>query len=84
MDIEKYVSVLEAMAIMGRDPAHIARLCRQGKLEGAIKIGRDWRIPRATAENYTPGPKGFAARPKRPTIPSEWQEVLSHHPAKKN
>ncbi|MBQ9526889.1 MAG: helix-turn-helix domain-containing protein [Fretibacterium sp.] len=84
MELNDYVSIIEAMDIMHKDPTHIARLCRQGKLEGAVKVGRDWRIPRTAAENYVPGPRGFATRKKHPRIPPEWEGILSPHPPKKN
>lgn len=81
MDIKKYVTVSQAAEIMAKDVSQIARLCRQGKLAGAVKMGPNWVIPRASVENYTPGPKGFAAHPeknpRRPApIPPEWREKL--------
>lgn len=84
MDIQDYISVTEAAAIMQKDPSLVQKLCRAGKLDGATKKGRDWLIPRESAENYTPGPRGFAARARAPRIPPEWQEVLSPHPPQKN
>lgn len=84
MDIGDYISVAEAAEIMQKDPSLVQKMCRAGKLDGATKKGRDWLIPRKSAENYTPGPRGFAARPRAPTIPPEWLEVLSLHPHSKN
>ena len=64
MEIADYVTIPEAMGIMDIDTSHIARLCRQGKLAGARKLGPNWIIPRTSVEAYTPGPKGFAAHPE--------------------
>ena len=65
MDISNYIPITEAIGIMGIQRQHAARLCREGRLPGAIKIGPNWLIPRASAESYVPGPKGFAAHPEK-------------------
>ena len=61
MDIKDLVSVEEAAKILGYRKSSVALLCRQGKLEGAFRIGHQWMIPRKTIENYEKGPQGFAA-----------------------
>ena len=61
MDIQDLVSVEEAAKILGYRNSSVALLCRQGKLEGAFRIGHQWLIPRTTIENYEKGPQGFAA-----------------------
>ena len=61
MDIKDLVSVEEAAKILGYRKTSVALLCRQGKLEGAFRIGHQWMIPRKTIENYEKGPQGFAA-----------------------
>ena len=65
MDINDLVSVEEAAKILGYRKSSVALLCRQGKLEGAFRIGHQWLIPRTTIENYEKGPQGFAAIWKR-------------------
>ena len=65
MDIQDLVSVEEAAKILGYRKSSVALLCRQGKLEGAFRIGHQWLIPRTTIENYEKGPQGFAAIWKR-------------------
>lgn len=65
MDIKDLVSVEEAAKILGYRKSSVALLCRQGKLEGAFRIGHQWLIPRTTIENYEKGPQGFAAIWKR-------------------
>ena len=59
-----YLSMEEAMAATGYRRSTITQLCREGKVAGAVKIGRQWIIPRAGLMAYVPGPQGFAARPK--------------------
>lgn len=61
MDISEYISVEEAAEVSGYGKWNITLLCRQGKLEGAVKIGKVWLIPRKALEDYKPGPQGFAA-----------------------
>ena len=65
MGIEEYITIAEAIAIMGLQRSQIALLCREGKLAGARKAGPNWLIPRTSAETYTPGPRGFAAHPEK-------------------
>ncbi len=65
MDITSYIPITEAVTVMGVQRHHIARLCREGKLPGAVKMGTEWLIPRTSAEGYTPGPQGFAAHPEK-------------------
>lgn len=30
----------------GKDPGNMRRLAQQGRLSGAVKLGRDWLVPR--------------------------------------
>ena len=77
MDIENYIGMAEAARISGMSIFHLSRLCRQGKIEGAVKVSQNWLAPRSSVENYTPGPKGFAAHPrKKSAIPPEWEQVI--------
>lgn len=63
--MNEMITTTEAAAIIGCRPASVKNLCLRGKLPGAEKRGRDWFIPRASAESYTPGPQGFAVTPYR-------------------
>jgi excisionase family DNA binding protein len=46
-----YLTVKEAVVLMGCTDAWIRMLCRDGKLEGAIRHGqRSWLIPQAAAK----------------------------------
>lgn len=62
--MEDIVSASDAAAIIGVTRRQVGYLCRGGKLPGAVKIGPNWIIPRASAESYVPGPQGFAAHPE--------------------
>ena len=61
MDIKDLVSIDEAAKILGYEKCSVRLLCRQGKLEGAFRIGHQWMIPRTVVENYEKAPQGFAA-----------------------
>ena len=61
--MDDYISAAEAAAIMNVTRWQVGYLCRTGKLPGAKKIGPNWAVLRSVAEEYTPGPKGFAAHP---------------------
>jgi len=63
--MNEMITTTEAAAIIGCRPASVKNLCLRGKIPGAEKRGRDWFIPRASAEEYTPGPQGFAVTPYR-------------------
>ena len=65
MDIQEFISIEEAAQKLGYEKSSVTLLCRQGKLDGAIKIGGRWLVPRATIENYVKAPQGFAAIWKR-------------------
>lgn len=64
MDIKDYLTITDAVPVLQLQRHHIARLCREGKLPGAVKMGTEWLIPRTSAEAYQPGPQGFAAHPE--------------------
>ncbi len=65
MDIQEFISIEEAAQKLGYEKSSVTLLCRQGKLDGAIKIGGRWLVPRVTIENYVKAPQGFAAIWKR-------------------
>lgn len=51
-EILEAVAKATGKALGSTRAAHLRRLCIQGKVEGAIKAGRDWLIPRAWAEGF--------------------------------
>lgn len=63
--MDDMITTKEASEIIGILPRSVKTLCQQGKLPGAEKRGRDWFIPRESAEGYKPGGQGFAVKPYR-------------------
>jgi excisionase family DNA binding protein len=49
----EYYSVDEVAKLLGFHPDTVRLWCREGKLPGARKFGRDWRIPRSALEPPT-------------------------------
>jgi excisionase family DNA binding protein len=52
-----YLTVTEAAKILKITDIRVQQLCQNGRLS-AIKFARDWLIPRASVESYTPGRRG--------------------------
>jgi len=54
MTTANFITSIEAAALLGESQttggANIRTLARSGKIPGAEKVGRDWLIPRAWAE----------------------------------
>ena len=72
------VSVSEAAKILSVDRSRIGVLCRQGRFEGAAKIGSTWMIPRKAVQNFrrlSPGVK--PKTPKREDDKSVWENALA-------
>ena len=46
MDVEKMVPIAEYARQIGKATITVADKCRRGALPGAMKIGRDWFVPR--------------------------------------
>ena len=42
------ITVKQAAKILRLKPVTVRLLCLRGQIEGAVKIGRDWVIPRPT------------------------------------
>ncbi len=60
---KKLISVKEAAQILGITRIRVAVLCKQGRFEGAEKIGSVWIIPRNSVLNFTRLPPGL--KPKK-------------------
>ncbi|MDO4978442.1 MAG: AAA family ATPase [Eubacteriales bacterium] len=52
MTDRKYISTKEAASIMRLSTRRVVGLCNDGKLEGAIRAGRSWKIPEETVYTY--------------------------------
>ena len=48
----RYISTKEAAGIMGLSTRRVVGLCNAGKLEGALRKGRNWKVPEETAYAY--------------------------------
>ena len=59
---EKLVSASEAAKILQLTTARIGVLCRQGRFQGAEKIGAGWVIPREAVLNHKRLPPGMKPR----------------------
>ena len=44
--MEGYMTIREAAEVWGVTPRRIQALCSDGRIEGAMKFGRDWAIPK--------------------------------------
>lgn len=57
--MNKFLNVREAASALGVSISRITVLCREGRIQGAQKVGRDWVIPpepKVTAgTRYRPG-----------------------------
>lgn len=49
MDI--MISTADAAKITGHTPQHLSSLCKEGKIPGAVRIGRAYAVPRSWAED---------------------------------
>lgn len=53
----EFIGTAEAAAILSKrfgtySSVSVRKLCQQGKIPGAQKIGRDWIVPRIWAETH--------------------------------
>jgi excisionase family DNA binding protein len=55
----------EAASIMNVTPRRVRVLAADGRLKGAALFGRDWLIPRKSAEEWKPLPSHRPAREKK-------------------
>ena len=59
--MDDILTVTQAAKYKGLSTGYLRKLCIDGKLEGAQKLGSVWIIPRLSLDNYVPAPRGFAA-----------------------
>lgn len=59
--LNDFMTSKEAAEYLKRSDSLMRKLCKSGKLTGAVKAGNTWLIPKSSIIGYTPGPKGFAA-----------------------
>lgn len=56
---ENFMTSKEAAQSLNRSDSMIRKLCKSGKLSGAVKVGNTWLIPQKSVKEYTPAPNGF-------------------------
>ena len=52
------MSVHDAALMLNVDRSRVKLLCRQGRFNGAVKIARNWVIPRKSVETFKRLPPG--------------------------
>ncbi|MBR5973965.1 MAG: AAA family ATPase [Clostridiales bacterium] len=52
MDSRNYISTTEAAAILHMTTRRVIGLCHEGRLTGAIRDGRNWKIPEESVRSY--------------------------------
>lgn len=52
--MDNFLTIKETAELWGITPRRVQKLCADGKIDGAIKFGRDWAIP-ANAEKPKDG-----------------------------
>ncbi len=62
---DEYISVHDAAIMLNVDRTRINRLLYQGRFEGAVKIARNWVIPRSSVENFKRLKPGVKSRTKQ-------------------
>jgi excisionase family DNA binding protein len=60
--MERYLTTAEAGEILGVSAQRVWQFCRDGRIVGTEKSGRDWRIPKSSLENFKIRPPG---RPRK-------------------
>jgi len=59
--LKEYLTLPEASKIVGMTEQYVLRLCENGKIQGAVKFGKIWAIPRSSIRrphpHITPPPK---------------------------
>lgn len=50
---DNYISTAEMAEILGVTVRRVVGLCHEGRLAGAVRQGRSWKIPESTAREYT-------------------------------
>ena len=62
---DEYMSVHDAAMMLNIDRSRINRLLNQGRFDGAVKIARNWVIPRKSVENFKRLPPGVKSKTKQ-------------------
>lgn len=52
----EYVSTVTAASLLGLSRQRLGQLCRAGRFEGALRVGKLWKIPLVEVQAYQPRP----------------------------
>ena len=63
-DENKYISSYEAAQVMEKTPRYVTHLCQNGRIDGAVKDGKDWKIPMGSLGNIQ-----LERRGRKPSLP---------------
>jgi len=76
---ENYVTAMQAAELLGRGIRIVAKLCQEGRLAGAEKIGNAWLIPRTSVLNYKPQKRGVkpGTQSKKAKLATERAAILA-------
>ncbi|MBR5097998.1 MAG: AAA family ATPase [Spirochaetales bacterium] len=69
----QYISSYEAASVMEKTPRYITHLCQEGRIPGAFKDGKDWKIPKESLKNILlekrgPKPASPVLQRKKPPV----------------
>ena len=59
-----FLTITQAKEYKGFSDGYLRKLCIDGKLAGAQKLGSIWIIPKTSLDNYLPTPRGRRYRDK--------------------
>ena len=59
-----FLTITQAKEYKGFSDGYLRKLCIEGKLEGAKKLGSIWIIPKLSLDNYVSPPRGRRYRDK--------------------
>ena len=63
-DDYEYISSYEAAEVMEKTPRYVTHLCQDGRIRGAVKDGKDWKIPKGSLDDIR-----LEKRGRKPSFP---------------
>lgn len=66
-DDYRYISSYEAAEVMEKTPRYVTHLCQEGRIKGAYKDGKDWKIPEKSLETIR-----LEKRGRKPSLPDPY------------
>jgi excisionase family DNA binding protein len=72
--MENYLTIPEVARLAGVSRVAVLYAVREGRIPGAVRLGRIWAIPRKSAEAYEPRPYAFGSSGSRRRDESEAEQ----------